>query len=169
MVCPPPAPLPMQALRKQIMEYNRYKWLLHQTTWWMHSGFPASHPFSFFPHSLTLFTLLSPLSPALYVSVRKLERTWALSHPPIPSLDGYIICLLFLAMTLYSPWQDIKQTTFFPSPSFLFLSALSPSLLFPRCLQWFPFLHYPPEHSVNHDCRGNAWDFQKQTASVPVP
>lgn len=119
--------------------------------------------------SLSLLFLLSPLSPALYVSVRKLERTWALSHPPIPSLDGYIICLLFLAMTLYSPWQDIKQTTFFPSPSFLFLSALSPSLLFPRCLQWFPFLHYPPEHSVNHDCRGNAWDFQKQTASVPVP
>lgn len=54
-------PSRLQACRKQIMENNRYKWLMHQTTWWMQPRFPASHPFLFsFPCSL--LSLLSPLS-----------------------------------------------------------------------------------------------------------
>lgn len=116
----------------------------------------------FFSPSLPILFFLSPLSPALYVSVWKLERSWALSHPTTLSLYGYIICLPFLAMTLYSHWQDIKQTPF-SCP----LSFSSPRCLSPCCLQWFSrLLHYPPEHSANHDCKANAWDFLKLTVSV---
>lgn len=118
-----PSPLPLQVLRKQIMENNRYKWLLHHTTWWMQLGLPASHPFLFSILSHSVYSLLSPLSPAVYVSVWKQGRTWALSHPTTLSLYGCIICLAFLALTLYSHWHCIGQGSF-SKPFFLFLSSL---------------------------------------------
>lgn len=70
-LCLFPSPLPLQPLRKQIMKNNRYKWLLHQTTWWMQPELPASHPFLF---SLILsHSTFSPLLcfHQLYISVWK--------------------------------------------------------------------------------------------------
>lgn len=54
----------------------------------------------------------------------------------------------------------------FLSLSFAF-SRLSSLFSFPCCcLHWHSLLLYPPELSIRHDCKANAWDFLKQTASV---
>lgn len=124
-----PSPLPLQVLRKQIMENNRYKWLLHHTTWWMQLGLPASHPFLFSVLSLSLCILSFLHYLQLYVSVWKQGRTWAFSHPTTLSLYGCIICLPFLALTLYSHWHCIGQGSF-SKPFFLFLSSLLSLSLF---------------------------------------
>lgn len=62
------------------MKNNRYKWLLHQTTWWM-PGLPAPHPFLFPPHPLSL-SFLSP--PFVFTSSVSLFGSGRLSmfQPP---------------------------------------------------------------------------------------
>lgn len=125
----------------------------------------SSLPFSL-PRLLFLLSLPSPLSPALYVSVWKQGRTWALSCPTTLSLYGCIICLPFLALTLYSHWHHIRQGPF-STPFFLLPSLLYSLFPFPCCcLHWHYLLLYPPEHSIHWGCKANAWDSLKQTASI---
>lgn len=116
-------------------------------------SFPPPHPLSRFfrppPHLLCFHQLC--------ISVWKREALWS-NH--LMSY-GCVICLPFLALTLYSHWHHIGQGSF-SIPLFCF--HLVPP---PRCgLHWHSLLLYPQELSVHCHCKANAWDSLKQTASI---
>lgn len=121
----------------------------------------SSLPFSP-PHSL------SPLSPALYVSVWEQGRG-TLSPNYLIVVRLYHLSSLLgsdTIFTLTSYWARF----FFHSFCFFFPplpSQLYPLFPFPCCsLHWHTPLPYPPELSIHRDCKANAWDFLKQTASI---
>lgn len=120
----------------------------------------SSLPFS---HSHSLSSLPSPLSPALYVSVWKQGRTL---------LPNYLIIVwLYHLSSLLGTDTIFTLTSYWARFFFLSLSfAVSQRyslFAFPCCcLHWHTLLHYPPELSIHHDCKANAWDFLKQTASI---
>lgn len=161
-------PHPLQALRKQIMENNRYKWLLHQTRWWMQPGFPASHPFLFpflayslnspsLLHYLLLYMSLFGNRGGLEHSLAQLPYHCMAVSSVFPSWHWHYIHtdiilgkVLFLPLSLSLPLPSHPS---FPSPAVV--STGTP-----------PLLLYPPELSVHCHCKANAWDFLKQTASI---
>lgn len=141
------------------MKNNRYKWLLHQTTWWMQPGLPASHPFLF-----PLILAHSPFSPLLcfhqlYISVWK----WDALSP-----NHLIIVWLHHLSSLLGTNTIFTLTSYWAR--FFFHSFILPSLSPPPlpccCLHWHSLLPFPQELSVHCHCKANAWDSLKQTASI---
>lgn len=148
------------------MKNNRYKCLLHQTTWWMQPGLSHLIP-SFYahPHSLSspsrlrfhwLYMSLFGNRGGLQHSLTQLPYRCVAASSVFPSWHWHYIHSDII-------WGKVLFLTL----SFLFSLSSALSLFPPAVVSTGTLLSLcPQELSKQRHSKANAWDFQKQTASI---